>query len=853
MMSVAAAPRARSACTATSAARPTPRTWPAPLDRRVSLRPQDITLRDAIDGVAAAGRFRISYSAELVPLARRVCASFESAPAGDVLAELLEGTSIAPVVAGPDQVVLAPVRQSAEPRARLSQRPAAMLDRVVVTGNVATPAEGGLPVAFDVLQRDDLTARDASTLADMLDGAVPGVWVWQQSPSSLLARYGSIRGASSFGVTSPKIYIDGIEVANPLLLTQFSPDAIDRVEVVRGPQGGALYGADAISGVINIVPRHDDGEAAGQRIQLRSDFGIARSDFASLGVLAQDHAVAIRGGSGGRSGGIGFSLGSIGEYAPGAFSRQLSATGDVRLIGGRTSLTAFARLFGQQAGAAESPLLVRTIPSSSPYVHRRSGNGAGRDGTVRDETVQVVPTFGSVDPQSVREYTVGATGTLASSSRWTHQATLGMDGYHLSNVALRGALLTSPADSALRAARGGADRATFRVSSVAELGTRDDVAATVRITAEHSVMREETAADVIAGTVASGATVRGGDLPAKGTAYTTTRVLDTPSVDWLNTTGLAGQASVALRNTLFFNGGLRLDRSGGYTASSQLAALPALGAAYVTNAGGATLKLRMSYGKAIRPARASVRELSWSGLAEIAAPADLGPEVQSGVEAGADLTFGHRLSLHLTRFDQRASGLIQAVATSDVSRPVSGPGPRTVDYELQTVGEISNRGWEMQGTAHAGALSLTGALSLVDSRVQRVTPGYTGDLLAGDRMLEVPAQTVSVTAAWRAARWSSALSVARASDWVNYDRLAVARDLALGIRLPSELVGTPLRAYWRDYPGVTRLRLTASRDLVHGIALTFTGDNLLNYQRGEPDDVTILPGRTISFGLRAKF
>jgi iron complex outermembrane receptor protein len=787
-----------------------------------------------------------------VPLERRVCGSFDSATAGDVLTELLDGSGIAPVVAGPDQVVLTPVRQSAESRARLSQRPAAMLDRVVVTGNAATPPEGGLPVAIDVLQREDIAARDASTLAEMLDGAVPGIWVWQQSPSSLLARYGSIRGASSFGVTSPKIYIDGIEVANPLLLTQFSPDAIERVDVIRGPQGGALYGADAISGVINIVPRHDDGEAAGHRIQLRSDFGVARSDFASLGVLAQDHAVAIRGGSGGRSGGVAFSLGSIGEYAPGAFSRQLSATGDVRVIAGRTSLTAFGRLFGEQAGAAESPLLLRTIPSSSAYVRHRSGSGAARDGTMREETTQIVPTFGSVDPQSVREYTVGATGTLAASRRWTHQATIGMDGYHLSNVALRGALLASPADSALRAARGGADRATFRASSIAELGARDGVAATVSIAAEHSVMREETAADVVAGTPTSGGKVAGGEVATQGTTYTT-RVLDTPSVDWLNTTGLTGQASVALRNALFVSGGLRLDRSSGYTASSQFAALPSLGAAYVANAGGATLKLRMAYGKAIRPARASVRELSWSGLAELTAPANLGPEVQSGVEAGADLSFGRLLSLHLTRFDQRASGLIQAVATSDASRPASGPGPRTMDYELQTVGEISNRGWEMQGTAHAGALSLTGALSLVDSRVQRVTPGYTGDLLAGDRMLEVPAQTVSFTAAWRAARWSSALSIARASDWVNYDRLAVARDLSLGIRVPSELVGTQLRSYWRDYPGVTRLRLTASRDLAHGIALAFTGDNLLNYQRGEPDDVTILPGRTISFGLRAKF
>jgi len=32
-----------------------------------------------------------------------------------------------------------------------------------------------------------------------------------------------------------------------------------------------------------------------------------------------------------------------------------------------------------------------------------------------------------------------------------------------------------------------------------------------------------------------------------------------------------------------------------------------------------------------------------------------------------------------------------------------------------------------------------------------------------------------------------------------------------------------------------------------------TGDNLLGTQRGEPDNVTVVPGRTITAGLQAKF
>ena len=67
-----------------------------------------------------------------------------------------------------------------------------------------------------------------------------------------------------------KVYIDGIEVANPLLLTQITPELIERVEVIRGPQGAALYGSDAISGVVNIVSRHEGAGPDGANTFVRS-------------------------------------------------------------------------------------------------------------------------------------------------------------------------------------------------------------------------------------------------------------------------------------------------------------------------------------------------------------------------------------------------------------------------------------------------------------------------------------------------------------------------------------------------------------------------------------------------------
>ena len=70
---------------------------------------------------------------------------------------------------------------------------------------------------------------------------------------------------------------------------------------------------------------------------------------------------------------------------------------------------------------------------------------------------------------------------------------------------------------------------------------------------------------------------------------------------------------------------------------------------------------------------------------------------------------------------------------------------------------------------------------------------------------------------------------------------------------PRDLVGERLRGYWRQYDGVTRLRANVSRDLFRGLSLVVAGDNLLGQQRGEPDNATVVPGRTVTAGFKAKF
>src|SRR4051812_45922983 len=78
--------------------------WSAPLDRVITVFARDVSLRDALDRVAAASRLRISYSAEVVPVDRRVCLPATPIAVGDALSVVLRGTTADPIVMGSDQI-----------------------------------------------------------------------------------------------------------------------------------------------------------------------------------------------------------------------------------------------------------------------------------------------------------------------------------------------------------------------------------------------------------------------------------------------------------------------------------------------------------------------------------------------------------------------------------------------------------------------------------------------------------------------------------------------------------------------------------------------------------------------------
>jgi len=109
------------------------------------------------------------------------------------------------------------------------------------------------PAKMTIITKDKIEARGYNNLADVLND-LPGIQVMQFADSGILNQIG-IRGI--MGTNYFKILQDGIEIdqTNGEIMSvsmQYPLIGIERVEILFGA-ASVIYGADAMSGVINLV------------------------------------------------------------------------------------------------------------------------------------------------------------------------------------------------------------------------------------------------------------------------------------------------------------------------------------------------------------------------------------------------------------------------------------------------------------------------------------------------------------------------------------------------------------------------------------------------------------------------
>ncbi len=135
------------------------------------------------------------------------------------------------------------------------------LEPVVVTATKTETPAGRLGASVTIVTEDDFKTYHYPTVDEALR-QVPGLEI-RRSGSFGKTTGITIRGANTKQV---QVLVDGVRVKSPTLgevdLSDISPDMIERIEIIRGPQS-TLYGADAIGGVINIITKKGKGPFSG--------------------------------------------------------------------------------------------------------------------------------------------------------------------------------------------------------------------------------------------------------------------------------------------------------------------------------------------------------------------------------------------------------------------------------------------------------------------------------------------------------------------------------------------------------------------------------------------------------------
>lgn len=132
-------------------------------------------------------------------------------------------------------------------------------ETVVTATRIPTPLNR-IGSAVSVITREDLEHRQTRLVSDVLED-VPGVSVRRTGPPGAQTQV-RIRGAEA---NQSLVLIDGVRANDPaggddFDFGQLRAVDIERIEVLRGPQS-ALWGSDAIGGVINIITRKAEQKA----------------------------------------------------------------------------------------------------------------------------------------------------------------------------------------------------------------------------------------------------------------------------------------------------------------------------------------------------------------------------------------------------------------------------------------------------------------------------------------------------------------------------------------------------------------------------------------------------------------
>ncbi|MGH7575436.1 MAG: TonB-dependent receptor domain-containing protein, partial [Longimicrobiales bacterium] len=317
------------------------------------------------------------------------------------------------------------------------------------------------------------------------------------------------------------------------------------------------------------------------------------------------------------------------------------------------------------------------------------------------------------NPQDINRYTGGVTLNHRPASWFSHQLVVGVDYTSEDSRALE---RFAPSELApFVAALGGATAPAGRISQVLRNSTvfTGDYAGRFTFDLSPAMTSVSSFGGQFVRKDLKQSTLGGTIFPAPGVetvSATAIKTDPTQSVLVNTTLGVYGQQQFGWRDRLFLTGAVRVDNNSAFGEDFDLVVYPKVSAAWVASDEqfwriGAinTLKLRAAYGQsgqqpdafaALRTLSPAARGNGVSGVTpESYGNAELKPERGTELELGFEAALFGRLALDFTYFTKRTKDAILERETA----PSGGfPGDQFIN-----VGEISNRGIELQATLQA--------------------------------------------------------------------------------------------------------------------------------------------------------
>jgi len=164
---------------------------------------------------------------------------------------------------------------------------------MVVTADTQPEPHWTLGVAATVIGADEIERSKGTSIADYMR-TVPGLDVVQSGGAGAVTSL-FLRGTNS---TQALVLVDGVKLNSPFFggvdISSLSTANLERVEVVRGPFS-ALWGSEAIGGVVQLVSRRDAGEK-GFDARITGALGNGAAMQGTADVAVRTGAVTLTGG-----------------------------------------------------------------------------------------------------------------------------------------------------------------------------------------------------------------------------------------------------------------------------------------------------------------------------------------------------------------------------------------------------------------------------------------------------------------------------------------------------------------------------------------------------------------------------